>query len=190
MRRNARSLILIITLVILSGLVLGIQNLKIREFERGGDTLLGLSLGLDLQGGSHLVYQANVVDELTGERIEPTPEEMAYIVTGYETVEELIAKIKQAPEPRRVFISIDIAVANIGVLPGTKAITEEKYSKFLEKLENSEPELYFQYSSHKNRMENFGKIHNSLSNNQPNDGCLSVLLIIPLVLMLSLLYLL
>ena len=77
MRRNARSLILIIMLVILSGLVLGIQNLKIRDFERGGDTLLGLSLGLDLQGGSHLVYQANVVDELTGERIEPTPEEMA-----------------------------------------------------------------------------------------------------------------
>ena len=38
---------------------------------------MGLSLGLDLQGGSHLVYQANVVDELTGERIEPTPEEMA-----------------------------------------------------------------------------------------------------------------
>lgn len=77
MRRNARSLILIVMLVVLSGLVLGIQNIKIRNFERGGDTLLGLSLGLDLQGGSHLVYQANVIDELTGERIEPTPEEMA-----------------------------------------------------------------------------------------------------------------
>ena len=76
MRRNARSLIIIAILVLLSGLILGIQTLEIGNFERGGDTLLGLSLGLDLQGGSHLVYQAKVIDEITGEPVKPSQEDM------------------------------------------------------------------------------------------------------------------
>ena len=61
MRRNARALILIALLIVVSGLALGFQTINLGGFQRGGDTLLGLSLGLDLQGGSHLVYQVEPV---------------------------------------------------------------------------------------------------------------------------------
>lgn len=61
MRRNARALILVALLIVASGLALGFQTISLGGFQRGGDTLLGLSLGLDLQGGSHLVYQVEPV---------------------------------------------------------------------------------------------------------------------------------
>lgn len=61
MRRNARALILIALLIVASGLALGFQTINLGGFQRGGDTLLGLSLGLDLQGGSHMVYQVEPV---------------------------------------------------------------------------------------------------------------------------------
>ena len=69
-------------LVVLSGLAVGFKTIKIGNFERGGeDTLLGLTLGLDLQGGSHLVYQASLFSEpeepgMSGERIPPTADQM------------------------------------------------------------------------------------------------------------------
>ena len=66
MRRNARALIAILLLIVGAGLVLGFQTIKIGPFERGGNTLLGLSLGLDLQGGSHLVYQAESTSDEGG----------------------------------------------------------------------------------------------------------------------------
>jgi len=68
-RRHARTLIVIALLVLVSGLILGTQKIKIGDFERGGDTILGLSLGLELQGGSHLVYQA--LDPITLEPFQP-----------------------------------------------------------------------------------------------------------------------
>ena len=74
MRRYARSLTLIAVLVTLAGIILGIQTITIGEFERGGDNALGLSLGLDLQGGSDLRYQA--VDTATGEPITPEKDQM------------------------------------------------------------------------------------------------------------------
>ena len=64
MRRYARSLILIAFLVLVSGLVLGLKVIEIGDFK----------LGLDLQGGSHLVYRA--VDKDTGEPITPERGEM------------------------------------------------------------------------------------------------------------------
>ena len=39
-------------------MVLGFQKVTLNNYERGSDDLLGLTLGLDLQGGSHLIYQA------------------------------------------------------------------------------------------------------------------------------------
>ena len=83
MRRYARILIVILVLVVLSGLAVGFKTITIGNFERGvEDTLLGLTLGLDLQGGSHLVYQTNLLSEpddesMTGERIPPTADQMA-----------------------------------------------------------------------------------------------------------------
>ena len=60
-RRNWRALTLIALLIVASGLLLGFQTINLGGFQRGGSTLLGLSLGLDLQGGSHLVYQAESI---------------------------------------------------------------------------------------------------------------------------------
>ena len=58
-------------------MILGFQTISIGGFQRGAaDTPLGLSLGLDLQGGGHLVYQANLTDPDTGEVIQVTPEQM------------------------------------------------------------------------------------------------------------------
>ena len=76
MGRYGRTVILIGVIVILAGLILGFQTISIGDFQRGGDTPLGLSLGLDLQGGGHLVYQANLTDPDTGEVLEVTPEQM------------------------------------------------------------------------------------------------------------------
>ena len=66
----------IAVVVVLAGLILGFQKIAIGNFERGGDTPLGLSLGLDLQGGSHLVYQAALKDPDTGEPVQVTPDQM------------------------------------------------------------------------------------------------------------------
>ena len=74
MRRYSRTLILIAVLVVAALLALSFKTINIGGFERGEDTLLGLSLGLDLQGGSHLVYQA--VDSETGEPISPGEDQM------------------------------------------------------------------------------------------------------------------
>ncbi len=76
MRRYAKSLTVIGVLVLLAGLVLGFQNIAIGGFERGGDAPLGLKLGLDLQGGSHLEYQATSEDPVTGEPVLPSTAQM------------------------------------------------------------------------------------------------------------------
>lgn len=76
MRRNARALIFIVVLVVAAGLFLGFQTVKIGPFERGGPTFLGLSLGLDLQGGSHLVYRADPIAEDGGEPEAPDADDM------------------------------------------------------------------------------------------------------------------
>ncbi len=77
MGRYGRTVIIIAVVVIVAGLILGFQTFSIGNFQRGSEeTLLGLSLGLDLQGGSHLVYQANLTDAVTGAPIEVTQDQM------------------------------------------------------------------------------------------------------------------
>ena len=72
-------MILILVLVVLSGLAVGFKTIEVGNFRRGGeDTLLGLTLGLDLQGGSHLVYQAELVEDPSGGMTaQPTTDQMA-----------------------------------------------------------------------------------------------------------------
>jgi preprotein translocase subunit SecD len=82
-RRFARTLAFVLILVVAAGLALGFQEISIRGFERGGDTLLGLTLGLDLQGGSHLIYKADQKDA-DGESITPTAEEMQSLLRTIE----------------------------------------------------------------------------------------------------------
>lgn len=77
MRRNSRALIVVLLLVVASGLFLGFQRVEIGPFVRGDDTtLLGLNLGLDLQGGSHLVYQGEPISNEGGEPVPPTADDM------------------------------------------------------------------------------------------------------------------
>lgn len=77
MRRYARTMIFILVLVVLAGLAVGFKTITIGNFVRGSDdALLGLTLGLDLQGGSHLVYQANLRDTITDDLIIPTADQM------------------------------------------------------------------------------------------------------------------
>ena len=83
MRRYARTLAFVLILVVAAGLTLGFQEISIRGFERGGDTLLGLTLGLDLQGGSHLIYQADQKDA-DGESITPSADEMQSLLRTIE----------------------------------------------------------------------------------------------------------
>ena len=75
MRRYSTTLLVIAVLVVLAGLTLGSKTISIGAFERTGDNVLGLKLGLDLQGGSHLVYQAALTNA-AGERITPTADQM------------------------------------------------------------------------------------------------------------------
>ena len=51
--------------------VLTVSEFNILGFSRGGDSVLGLTLGLDLEGGTHLVYR--VVPE---DGREPTQDDM------------------------------------------------------------------------------------------------------------------
>ncbi len=83
MRRYARTLIFIGILVTAAVVALSFQEISIRGFQRGGDTLLGLTLGLDLQGGSHLVYQADLRDA-DGNPIAPKAEEMQSLLRTIE----------------------------------------------------------------------------------------------------------
>ena len=76
MGRYGRIVIIIAIIVALAGAILGFQKISLGEFERGGDTPLGLSLGLDLQGGGHLVYQANLTDPETGAVLEVSEDQM------------------------------------------------------------------------------------------------------------------
>ena len=76
MRRYARTLIVIVVLFAVSAAILAVNPISVGGFQRGGDTLLGLSLGLDLQGGSHLEYEAALIDPDTGEKVPPTTDQM------------------------------------------------------------------------------------------------------------------
>jgi len=52
-----RGLVLVAILVISSVVVLAIPEFSVLGFSRGGDGPVGLRLGLDLEGGTHLVYK-------------------------------------------------------------------------------------------------------------------------------------
>ena len=84
MRRNARVLVVIALIILVCAATLGIKEIEYNQFVRGGDTPLGLSLGLDLQGGSHLVYEAALRDSETGELMEVTDDQMQSLVRTIE----------------------------------------------------------------------------------------------------------
>jgi len=63
-------------------MVLGVQKVTLNNYERGSDNLLGLTLGLDLQGGSHLIYRA--INPETGVPGGVTEDQMASLLRTIE----------------------------------------------------------------------------------------------------------
>jgi protein-export membrane protein SecD len=74
----------IAVIIVLCAATLSVKTIELNNFERGGDTLLGLNLGLDLQGGSHLVYKATSTNRSTGATEAPSANEMASLVKTIE----------------------------------------------------------------------------------------------------------
>ena len=63
-RRILRTAIIVGILTTLAVLVLAFKDINVFGLDRGSDGPLGLTLGLDLQGGSYLKYQARRPDEV------------------------------------------------------------------------------------------------------------------------------
>ena len=81
MFRDLRGLIFVAVLVVIAAVVIAIPRINFAlanyEFDRGNDdAFLGLSLGLDLQGGTHLVY-----DIITEDGQDPSAEDVDAIRT-------------------------------------------------------------------------------------------------------------
>ena len=84
MRRFPLRRVLLISIIVsLATASLAFQEINISlagiNLERGGDTILGLRLGLDLRGGSHLVYEAQPTEGQS-----PTSEQMEGVIRTIE----------------------------------------------------------------------------------------------------------
>ncbi|MCS7206481.1 MAG: protein translocase subunit SecD [Dehalococcoidia bacterium] len=79
-RQDLRRLIIVLIVLALSAVVVAVPRWDLRlggwRFERGGEGPLGLRLGLDLQGGVQLIYEADVPA--------PTPDQMEGVVRTIE----------------------------------------------------------------------------------------------------------
>ena len=119
MRRYLRSVVFILFLVTVSSLALGFQTINVGNLERGGDTILGLKLGLDLQGGSDLRYQAALKDPETGDPITPTPDQM-------ESLRSTIERRVNASGLGKPIIQVLGSDRLLIQLPGVRDITRAK----------------------------------------------------------------
>ncbi|MCH8223570.1 MAG: protein translocase subunit SecD [Chloroflexi bacterium] len=136
MRRQARGLIFIGVILVVSIVFIAIPTIDInifgRSFERGNDdSLLGLTLGLDLQGGTHLVYQAS---KDTGEA--PTADEMEVVrqtinnrVNQFGLSEPTVQLLGTPPD--RVLIQIPgLSGASVSVGFAGNAVTQDDLEEF------------------------------------------------------------
>ena len=83
MRRYWKSSLFSLVIILIAAFVVVNQKFTIGSNEIGSDAVLGLKLGLDLQGGSHLVYQSDLKNE-TGESIPPTKMQMDALIKTIE----------------------------------------------------------------------------------------------------------
>ena len=68
-----RGIIIVVVCLILSILAISINPIKISDWERGNnDNFLGMVLGLDLRGGTHLVYSIISSSETSAPSFNPT----------------------------------------------------------------------------------------------------------------------
>ena len=83
MRRYWKSSLFSFVMILIAAFVVVNQKFSIGSTEIRSDAVLGLKLGLDLQGGSHLVYQSDLKNEL-GESIPPTKTQMDALIKTIE----------------------------------------------------------------------------------------------------------
>ncbi|SVE19304.1 uncharacterized protein METZ01_LOCUS472158, partial [marine metagenome] len=89
--------------LLLIGVILGValtslmvQKIEVSilgmELNRGGDSILGLRLGLDLEGGSHLIYEARPLEgeEVTEEQMEGVVKTIERRVNAFGVSEPII----------------------------------------------------------------------------------------------------
>ena len=83
MRRFWKSSLFSFVMILIATFVVVNQKFSIGSNEIGSDAVLGMKLGLDLQGGSHLVYQSDLKNEI-GESIPPTKTQMDALIKTIE----------------------------------------------------------------------------------------------------------
>ncbi len=83
MRRYWKSVLFSLSIVTISAFVVFTQKFSIGGNEFGSDAVLGLQLGLDLQGGSHLVYQSDLKDQ-ENNSIPPSETQMQALIKTIE----------------------------------------------------------------------------------------------------------
>ena len=83
MRRYWKSSLFSFLMILIAIFVVVNQKFSLGDNEIGSDAVLGLKLGLDLQGGSHLVYQSDLKNE-NGESIPPDKNQMAALIKTIE----------------------------------------------------------------------------------------------------------
>ncbi|MBI2872312.1 MAG: protein translocase subunit SecD [Chloroflexi bacterium] len=113
MRRiNWKTLVIIVLMVGIAVASISVQRISIPvpggDFARGGKSLLGLQLGLDLQGGVHLVYEAAGV-EPTDEQMEGVMSTIRRRVDAFGVTEPVIQRMGT----RRVLVQLP-GVTDVG----------------------------------------------------------------------------
>ena len=122
-RRILRTAIVVVIFTILAVVALSLREIHIFNFDRASDGPLGLTLGLDLQGGSYLKYQArfpDAVDVTFGqlpEEVEVQATAIESALTGYPDVvvepvpdedDRFVIQVPDIAEVRRQDVEDDV----------------------------------------------------------------------------------
>lgn len=146
MRRQLRALILLGVLFAVSVAVLAIPRLEFevlgRHFDRGtDDTVLGLQLGLDLKGGSHLVYKAVRTDgeQPTRDDLEGVRRVLEKRVNQFGLSEPTIQLLGNPPD--RVLLQLPgLSGASVAVRFEGDTVSPGEFEEFLRSPEIGHPE--------------------------------------------------
>ena len=119
-------ILVIIAAIGISAYSLTFQNIDIRvleiRFERGSDAILGMRLGLDLQGGSHLVYQARGLKELTI-TFEETVSDLEAVNAVFNDIGKTEASVRQGAEDNVAIVRVN--TINPAILDAQGNVTKE-----------------------------------------------------------------
>ena len=161
MFRNFKGIIFVIILLVFGLIALLIPQIKIGSFERGeSGSLLGLRLGLDLQGGTHLVYKFLKNDDqpITNDDIEGVKRIVEKRVNEFGLSEPNVQLLGNNP-PDRILIQlpgqkgVSLTISFNGGTVNKSALgdffTREIGLSSYELTENDDGSFYLQFSADK-----------------------------------------